>query len=131
MSIEDDLLALRKIFIDYPRLYKVKKQELVVAEQERQDLLHVLELGKLNAAEMSKIMRQLKEVQIKRRQVKNNLEVLDVLNKFSHAFNNNTNKGKQIETVTNTVNKITTRERTYTMRVRTDLQELVDDSEKA
>ncbi|WP_368652387.1 hypothetical protein AB4Y30_11550 [Ornithinibacillus sp. 4-3] len=126
MCIENDLLAIKKIFIDYPRLYKVKKQELVKAEQERQDLLHVLELGKLDAIKMGKITRELKQVQIRRRQIKNNLEVLEVISKFSQAFNNNTNKSKQIETVMNTVKNITERDRKYTMRVRTDLQKLVE-----
>lgn len=126
MLIEKDLEAAKRIFVDYPRLYKNKKNELKEVEQERQDLLHVLELAKINAAQMSKIMRQLKEVQIKRRQIKNNLEVLEAINKFSHVFNNNTNKNKQIEDVTNAVKKITGRDRTYTMRVRTDLQELVN-----
>jgi|SRR5690625_709720 len=128
-GIENDLQAAKRIFVDYPKLYKVKKQELVKAEQERQDLLHVLELGKLDAIKMGKITRELKQVQIKRRQIKNNLEVLEVISKFSHAFNNNSNKNKQIETVANTVNNITTRDRTYTMRERKDLQHLVEGDE--
>lgn len=126
MSIENDLLAIKKIFVDYPKLYKVKKQELIKAEQERQDLLHALELGKLDAIKMGKITRELKQVQIRRRQIKNNLEVLEIVSKFSHTFNNNSNKNKQIESVANTVKNITGRDRRYTMRVRTDLQKLVE-----
>ncbi len=124
--IENDIQALKRIFIDYPRLYKIKKQELEKAEQERQDLLHVLELGKLNATQQSKITRDLKKVSVKRRQIKNNLEVLDVVTKFARNFNNNTSKNKQIDVVTNTVNEITTKERKYTMRVRSDLQPFVE-----
>lgn len=124
--VENDLLAIKRIFVDYPKVYKSKKSELKKVNQERQDLLHVLELGKLNAVEQSKITRDLKNVSIKRRQIKNNLEVLEVVSKFANQFNNNTNKNKQIEVVTNTVESIVTRERKYKMRVRTDLQQLVE-----
>lgn len=123
--IENDLQAIKRIFIDYPKVYKTKKRELIKAEQERQDLLHVLELGRLNAVQQSKITRDLKAVSVKRRQIKNNLEILEVVNKFANSFNNNSNKNNQIETVTNTVSNIMARERTYTMRVRTDLQKLL------
>lgn len=129
MCIENDLKSLKKLFVEYPRFYKSKKNELIKIEQERQDLLHVLELGKLDAIQQSKITRELKRVSMVRRQIKNNLEVLEVINKFSYSFNNNTNKNKQIETVTNTVGNITNKDRSYRMRVRTDLQELVEVSE--
>lgn len=124
--INNDLQSLKRIFVEYPKKYKEQKQKLIIAEQERQDLLHVLELGKLNAIEMSKIMRELKNVQQKRRRIKNNIEVLEVFNKFSISFNNNRHKDKQIETLTNTVKNIIDRERTYKMRVRTDLQDLIE-----
>jgi len=120
--------AIRKIFIEYPMKYIEYKKELVLVEQERQDLLHVLELGKLNAVEMSKIMRELKEVQQKRRRIKNNLEVLKVISDFANNFNNNRHKDKQIDTLINTVNNIVDRERKYTMRIRTDLQKVIDNA---
>lgn len=126
MSIQNDLLAIRKIFLDYPNYYMQQKKEFERVSSERQDLLHVIELAKLNAAQMSKYMRQLKQVQIKRRQIKNNLEVLEQINRFSHNFNNNKHKDHQIDTVINTVDNIVNRERKYKMRVRPDLQELVE-----
>lgn len=124
--INNDLQSLKRIFVDYPKKYKEQKQKLIIAEQERQDLLHVLEFGKLNAVEMSKIMRELKTVQQRRRRIKNNIEVLEVFNKFSISFNNNVHKDKQIDTLANTVLNIVERERTYTMRIRTDLQDLIE-----
>jgi len=125
-GIEADLQAVKRVFTDYSRMRHVKKKELIKIEEERQDLLHVLELGNLNAVEQSRITKELKEVSLRRRQIKNNLEVLEIVNKFSHAFNNNSNKDKQIETVINTVKNSVSKKRTYSMRVRKDLQELVD-----
>lgn len=124
--IENDLQAIERIFIEYPKLYKIKKQELASADDERQDLLHALELGKLDAISRTKIANDLKAVSVRRRKIKNNLEVLKVVSHFSHTFSNNSHKDKQIETVTNTVKNITSRDRKYTMRVRTDLQKLVE-----
>ncbi len=102
-------------------MYEQKKDELRNCECERQDLLHVLELGKLNAVQQSKITKQLKAVQVKRRQIKNNLEVLDEIKRFSYKKV----KESEINNVINRVDHIVNKERIYTMRIRTDLQELV------
>lgn len=121
MCIQNDLKAIHRVFVKYPEIYEQKKEELRKCEYERQDLLHVLELGKLNAIEMSKVMRDLKEVQTKRRQIKNNLEVLDEIKQFTFKKI----KENDINRVINRVDHIINRERTYTMRVRKDLQELI------
>ena len=121
MCIENDLIAVKKIFVDYPKMYEQKRDELKKCESERQDLLHVLELGKLDAIKMSQVMRDLKAVQVKRRQIKNNLEVLDEIKRFSYKKI----KESEINNLIGRVDHIINRERIYTMRVRTDLQELV------
>lgn len=118
----DDLQAIKRIFIDYPKMYEIKLNELKKADEERQDLLHVLELGNLDAIKMSKVMRDLKQVSIKRRQIKNNLEILDVIKRFAYRRI----KDKEINELIDRVDHITNRERKYTMRVREDLQELVE-----
>jgi len=125
MSIENDLNAIKRIFIEYPKMYKMKNIELEKVSSERQDLLHALELGKLNAIEMSKIMRDLKQVQIKRRQIKNNLDVLDEIKRFAYKRINE----RDIDKAINRVDHIVNRQRNYTMRERKDLQHLVDGDE--
>lgn len=59
LAIEDDLLAVRRIFVEYPKMYESKQNEFKTVSSERQDLLHALELGNLNAIEQSKITRDL------------------------------------------------------------------------
>lgn len=122
LSIENDLNAIKRIFIDYPKMYKVKKDELIKVSSERQDLLHALELGNLDAIEMSKLVRDLKKVQVKRRQIKNNLEVLDEIKRFTYGKI----KEHEVNAAISRVDHIINRKRTYTMRVRTDLQSMVD-----
>lgn len=118
MQLKNDLDAIKRIFIEYPKMYQIKKDELAKVSSERQDLLHVLEFGKLDAIEMSKLMRELKEVQIRRRKIKNNLEVLDEIKRFTFKKINE----RDLNTVTDRVDHIINRKRNYTMRVRTDLQ---------
>ncbi len=122
MKLKNDLEAIKRIFIDYPRMYEIKKEELIKVSSERQDILHALEFGKLNAIEMSKLMRDLKEVQIRRRQIKDNLEVLDEIKRFAH----NKIRERDLTNLINKVHHIIDRERNYKMRVRTDLQEVVE-----
>lgn len=122
MSVEDDLQAVKRIFIDYPKMYEIKVKELERIGSERQDILHALEFGKINAIEMSKLMRDLKEVQLRRRRIKNNLEVLDEVKRFAYKKV----REHDINALINRVNHITNKERNYKMRVRTDLQPLVE-----
>lgn len=126
MPITNHLESVKKIFIDYPRLYEVKQEELKTVSSERQDLLHALELGKLDAIKMSQIASDLKEVQIKRRQIKNNLELLSEIISFVKKTDFKGVNTKDLKQAMSRVDYITSRKRTYTMRVRTDLQELVD-----
>lgn len=121
-GIEADLQAVKRIFVDYPKLHDTMSEELIKVSSERQDLLHALEFGKLDAIRMSQLMRDLKEVQVKRRKLKNNLEVLDEIKRF--AFKKI--KSHDINGVISRVNYITKKERSYTMRVRKDLQKLVE-----
>lgn len=122
MDIDKDLQAVKRIFVDYPKLYGEKSEELKVINSEIKDLLHVLELANLNAVEMSKIMKQLKKARLKRRHCKNELEVLDEIKRFGFKRV----KESEINTVINRVHHITNRKRIYTMRVREDLQNLVE-----
>lgn len=122
MGVEDDLLAVKRIFVDYPKMYEAKQRELNSVSSERQDILHALEFGNLNAIEMSKLMRDLKCVQVRRRNIKNNLEVLDEIKQIHHKKMTE----RDIDRLINRVDHIINKKRKYTMRVRTDLQQLVE-----
>src|SRR5690625_7801240 len=71
-----DVEAVKRIFLEYPaRLEKVENEYRKICS-ERQDLLHALELGSLDAIRMTKITKDLKDIQLKRRKLKDELEVL-------------------------------------------------------
>lgn len=70
MNIEEDLLAVKRVFVSLPKKLEKLNEELVEIGSERQDLLHALELGKLDAVRMSKIAKSLQDVQRRRRKIK-------------------------------------------------------------
>jgi len=125
MTIEEKLLIVLDVFIKYPQKYEELKQYLQIIGSERQDLLHALELGKLNAIQRTKLVNELKEVQSKRRKIKDELEILDEIKRFASTVRL---KERQINEIIERIKSIKERQekRTYTMRVRTDLQDVVD-----
>lgn len=127
MTIEEKLSIVLDVFIKYPQKYEELKQELQRVGSERQDLLHALELGRLNAVQRTKLVNELKEVQKRRRKIKDELEVLDEIKRFTSTVRL---KERQIKEIIERIRSIEERHktRTYTMRVRTDLQDVVDNA---
>lgn len=124
MNIQEQLQAVRYILVEVPKLFNLAQKEFHKTNDETQDILHVLELGKLNAIEMSKITRQLKEVRQRRRKLKDELEILYEIRNFAFGDINE----HEINKLIGTVRKINDRHenRKYTMRVRSDLQNLME-----
>lgn len=122
--IEKELQAVRNVVVNYPQQYNQLLEMLTRLDQERQDLLHVLELASLDAVKQSKIARELKKVSAERRRVKNELEVLqEISNLVESGLNNDT-----IGIAVGKIRKIARSQenRRYYMRVRKDLQKYVD-----
>lgn len=122
MDIENDLQAIKRVFIDYPKRLKTAKEELSKINSEEKDLLHLLEIGKLSASQIMKVSSQLVSVLRKRRGVKNEIELLESIIHFHNRLKEN-----EITDSIGKVRKVETRQtnRRYTMRVRTDLQGLI------
>lgn len=122
MNLENDLQAIRRVFIDYPKRLKAANEELSKINCEEKDLLHLLEIGKLNASQIMKISSQLVSVLRKRREVKNEVELLESIIHLRNRL-----RESEITDSIGKVRKIEARQtnRRCTMRVRTDLQELI------
>jgi len=120
-----DVEAVKRIFLEYPaRLEKVENEYRKICS-ERQDLLHALELGSLDAIRMTKITKDLKDIQLKRRKLKDELEILKHICTFvKHP--KKPNKQRIDSMIGNVKNAIDVQsKRTYRMRIRKDLQELI------
>lgn len=75
-------------FIYIERTNSDLKNELRVKELEQDDLLHEIELSKLNAFELSKVAVRLRDVRQERRVIKDKLEFISTLKGFSDKYNN-------------------------------------------
>lgn len=75
-------------FTNIERTNSNLKNELRVKELEQDDLLHEIELSKLNAFELSKVAVRLRDVRQERRVIKDKLEFIATLKGFSDKYNN-------------------------------------------
>lgn len=103
-------------------IFELNKQ-LTIKEGEQEDLLHELELGKLNAIEINKVARQLTKTRKERRQIKNNLELLKTLKPTADTYYKKGINAEITQTISNLDNLLKTwRDRKYTPRVLKDLK---------
>ena len=73
MTTEEFLVNMKQFFEGIDKVRTNLEQEISKVELERNDLLHELELAKLNAVEMSKVAKKLRDVLKERRVYKDEL----------------------------------------------------------
>ncbi|WP_054751398.1 hypothetical protein [Piscibacillus salipiscarius] len=108
----------------YLKRYEQNEAAIVELEQEQLDLLHVTEFSNFNASEGYSLSKEVKEVRMKRRQLKNENELLHECLKVIKKMNPHINQLNQsIGTIRNI--KKNQEVRSYKCRVRDDLQRRV------
>lgn len=112
------------IYVNLPKRYDEAKREIKQCELEIEDLEHVLEFSNFNASDGYKLAKELKEVRQKRRTLKNELELLEVIKRL------NTFPKPQEKHICQAIGDIrktlqVQKERCYSMRIRHDLQDRV------
>ena len=126
MNIEEAIKSVREVYVNLPRRYEQLEKDLKKLDMETQDLLHLMELKDLNLHRGFMAYKDLQRVRQERRKVKDEMEMHEPileLNKYA---------GKPVEKHLNKhlgeVRKVALSQqgRSYRMRVRDDLQELVD-----
>ena len=88
MNEIDILYTMKNLFNGIDEVRKNLTAKLYEKDGEQEDLLHELELSKLNASEMTQIMKRLKAVRLERRDLKNELEKANTLKGFTDKYNN-------------------------------------------
>ena len=124
MTVEEEfLIRMKDFFENIDKLKTDLEQEIRRVELERNDLLHELELGKLNAVELTKVAVVLRDVLKERRGYKDELAKVMTLKGFTDKYNNKLITGDIIQVLKNlrTLEKNNS-ERTYTPRVIKDLK---------
>ena len=128
---EEFLIEMKNFFKNIDKLKTDLEQEIRRVELERNDLLHELELGNLNAVELTKVAVVLRDVLKERRQYKDELAKVMTLKGFTDKYNNKLIVGDIIQVLKNlrTLEK-NNAERQYNPRVIKDLKcvEVQDDN---
>lgn len=88
MSEEEFLIKMKNFFENIDKLKADLEEQVKETELARDDFLHELELAKLNAIEMSRVAKALKEVLIERRKYKDELAKVMTLKSFTDKYNN-------------------------------------------
>lgn len=117
------LIDLESFFEDIDKEVKQIDFEIQNKELERDDLLHEIELGNLNAIELSATSRKLRHCLQERRKLKNSRDYIFTLKGFSDKFITKGIVGDSKQLIKNIENLNKARnERKYTPRILKDLK---------
>lgn len=123
MNEEEFLIEMKNFFENIDTLKADLENQVRETEFARNDLLHELELANLNAVEMMKVARTLKEVLKERRKYKDELAKVMTLKGFTDKYNNKLIVGDIILVLKNLRTlKSNNETRTYTPRRITNLK---------
>ena len=123
MNEEEFLIEMKNFFENIDELKVTLEEQIKEREYERNDLLHELELANLNAVEMTKVAKTLKEVLKERRTLKDELAKVMTLKSFTDKYNNKLIVGDIIVVLKNLRTlKQNNENRTYTSRRITNLK---------
>lgn len=122
-SVEEFLNDVQTFFKEYDKVNKKLITELSLKEAEENDLLHEIELSKLNAIERMAIYSKLEAVLHERREIKNKLELINTMKDYSSKFIEKGICGETNTTLKNIRNlQMAQAERGYTPRVLKNLK---------
>ena len=122
-EVEEFAKEMNYFFTYIERTNSDLKNELRIKELEQDDLLHEIELSKLNAFELSKVAVRLRNVRQERRVIKDKLEFLPTLKGFADKYNNKLITGDIAQLLKNIRNlKENWETRIYKTRVLEDLK---------
>lgn len=123
MNEEEFLIEMKNFFENIDELKVTLEEQIKEREYARNDLLHELELANLNAVEMTKVAKALKEVLKERRTLKDELAKVMTLKGFTDKYNNKLIVGDIIVVLKNLKTLRQNNEtRTYTPRRITNLK---------
>lgn len=101
LTTEEFLINMKQFFEGIDKVKANLEQEINRVELERNDLLHELELAKLNAVEMSQVAKALRDVLRERRIYKDELAKVMTLKGFTDKYNNKLIIGDIIQVLKN------------------------------
>ena len=122
-EVEKFIKEMNYFFTNIERTNSDLKNELRTKELEQDDLLHEIEISRLNAFELSKTAIRLRNTRRERRKIKDKLEFISTIKGFSDKYNNKLITGDIIQLLKNIrTMKDNWNNRVYKTRVLEDLK---------
>ena len=84
VTVEDLLKLMLNFFQEIDKEIKESYEKLSILDLKQQDILHYIEATTLNASGYSKAGKLLKQVRTERREIKNEIEKLELLQKLTN-----------------------------------------------
>ena len=88
MSAEDLLKYMLSFFQNVSKDLSEEYEKLSQKDMELSDLDHYIEIHNLKAPQLAKIGRLRKTLREERRQIKNNIDMIEIIKKFTDKYNN-------------------------------------------
>ena len=101
MTEKEFLIEMKNFFDGIDKIKTNLEEEIKKTEQERNDLLHEIELGNLNAVELMRVVIPLRDVLRERRTYKDELAKVMTIKGFTDKYNNKLIVGDILQTIKN------------------------------
>lgn len=101
MTEKEFLIEMKNFFEGIDQIKTNLEEEIRKTEQERNDLLHEIELGNLNAVELMRVVIPLRDVLRERRTYKDELAKVMTIKSFTDKYNNKLIVGDILQTIKN------------------------------
>ena len=88
MEVEELMKAMLNLFNNANKALYIEIERLSQKDMELSDLDHYLELNSLNAPQYAKLGKLRKTLREERREIKNNIEMINIIKKFTDKYNN-------------------------------------------
>ena len=88
LNIEDLMRYMLDLFNNTDKRLNEELQKLSEKDMELSDLDHYIEIHKLKSYELAKIGKLRKTIREERREIKNNIEIIQVVKEFTDKYNN-------------------------------------------
>lgn len=125
LNIEDLMRYMLDLFNNTDKRLNEELQKLSEKDMELSDLDHYLEIHKLKSYKLAKIGKLRKTLREERREIKNNIEMIETVKKFTDKYNNKLITGDIIKNLKEQ-NEIKERQENPTYKYRTNILERLE-----
>lgn len=128
INIEDLMKYMLNLFDNIPKDLSAEYERLSQKDMELSDLDHYIENHKLKSYELAKVGKLRKNLRVERRQIKNNIDMLEIVKRFTDKYNNKLITGDIIQNLKEQ-EKLIKKQENPTYRYRTNILERLEAKE--